>query len=209
MQPRMIIESNQHLRIEAANIKEGFDYFKKIMKRKGYSDKQIDKFWEDAITSEKELKSPPQFKKDATIDLSKFGLSAIKIAYEYAFSMLGEKYIDDEVAILFSRELKKNAYSKKKDINVSDELARFVTFPIHGSGIEKTLSEIKENLSNTTMDVLHIIYMIKQDGCLYCILNLCMTNIISFVIKVTEKADDYTIKLPITFIFRDGTVLNL
>lgn len=209
LQPRMIIESNQHLRIEAANIKEGFDYFKKIMKRKGYSDKQIDKFWEDAITSEKELKSPPQFKKDATIDLSKFGLSAIKIAYEYAFSMLGEKYIDDEVAILFSRELKKNAYSKKKDINVSDELARFVTFPIHGSGIEKTLSEIKENLSNTTMDVLHIIYMIKQDGCLYCILNLCMTNIISFVIKVTEKADDYTIKLPITFIFRDGTVLNL
>lgn len=133
-------------------------------------------------------------------------MAAIKIAYEYAFSILGEKYIDDEIAVLFAKELKKNAYSMKSDINVSNELAKYVTFPIHGSGIENILSEIKENLSKTNMNVLHIIFMIKQDGCLYCILNLCMTDIISFAIRVTEKADAYKIQMPMTFVFRDGTV---
>lgn len=208
LQPRMTTGSDGHLRIEAANVKDGFDYFKKVMKRKGYSDEQIDKFCEEAITGETELKSPPKFEKDATIDFSKLGLSAIKIAYEYAFSVLGEKYLDDEIAILFARELKNNAYSIKKDINISNELAKFVTFSINGSGIENILFEIKEVISAIKSDILHIIFMIKQDGCLYCILNLCMTDIISFVIKVTEKADDYEISLPITAVLRDGTVFS-
>lgn len=208
LQPRMIAGSDGHIRIEAANVEAGLDHFSKVMKRKGYSDEQIDKFCEGAITGEAELVSPPKFKKDATIDFSRLGLSAIKIAYEYAFSVLGEKYIDDEVAILFARELKKNAYSTKADICVSNELAKFVTFPIHGSGIENVLSEIKENLLKTEMKVLHVIFMIKQDGCLYCILNLCMTDIISFAIKVTEKVDAYEIQMPMTFVFRDGTFLK-
>lgn len=210
LQPRMISGSDGHIRVEAANAKVGFDYFKKVMKRKGYSDEQIDKFCEKAITGEIKLIQPPKFKKDASIDLSRLRLSAIKIAYEYAFSVLGEKYIDDDVAILFSRELKKNAYSTKKDINVSNELEKFVIFPIHGSGIENVLSEIKEKLSQTDMNVLHVIIMIKLDGCLYCILNLCMTDIISFAIKVTEKADDYEIQMPIiTFVCREGTVFSV
>lgn len=209
LKPRILSGSDGHLRIEAANVKDGLDYLKKIMKRKGYSDEQINEFCEEAITGEIELKSPPIFKKDVTIDFSKLGLSAIKIAYEYAFYVLGEKYIDDEIAILFSNELKKNAYSTKLNINVSNELARFVTFPIHGTGIEKILSDIKEKLLKTKMDVLHIIFMIKQDRCLYCILNLCMTDVLSFAIKVTEKADDYKIKMPVTFVFRDGTILNM
>lgn len=209
LKPRMISSSNGHLKIEAANVKDGFDYVKKIMKRKGYSDEQIDDFCKDAITGETKLESPLTFKKDVIIDFSKWGLSAIKIAYEYAFSVLGEKYIDDEVAILFSRELKKNAYSAKQDINVSDELARFVTFPIYGTGIEKPLFKIRENLLKTKLDILHIVFMIKQDGCLYCILNLCMTDVMSFVIKVTEKADDYKVRLPITCVFRDGTILDV
>ena len=207
-QPRMISGNDGHIRIEAANVKAGFDYFKKVMKRQGYSDEQIDRFCEEAIIGEAELATPPKFKKDATIDFSKFGLSAIKIAYEYAFSVLGEKYIDDDVAILFAKELKKNAYTTKKEIDVSNELARFVTFPIHGSGVENVLSEIKDNLSKTGLDVLHIILMIKQNGCLYCVLNLCMTDVISFAIKVTEKADDYRTQLPITLILRDGTVFS-
>jgi len=209
LQPRMISGSDGHIRVEAANAKVGFDYFKKVMKRKGYSDEQIDKFCEKAITGEIKLIPPPKFKKDASIDLSRLRLSAIKIAYEYAFSVLGEKYIDDEVAVLFARELKKNAYSMKKDINVSNELEKFVTFPIHGSGIENVLAEIKKDLSKTDMNVLHVIFMIKQDGCLYCILNLCMTDVISFAIKVTEKADDYEIPTSITFVLRDGTAFSV
>ena len=36
-----------------------------------------------------------------------------------------------------------------------------------------------------------------------------MTDVISFAIKVTEKADDYKIQLPLTLVFRDGTVFSV
>lgn len=70
------------------------------------------------------------------------------------------------------------------------------------------LLEIKENISKAKMDVLHIIFMIKQDGCLYCIINLCMADVVSFAIKVTEKADDYKIQMPITFILETERCLT-
>lgn len=152
---------------------------------------------------------PPElvdFKKDVTIDFSRLALSAIKIAYEYSFLILGEEYLNDEVAMLFSRELKKNAYSNKKSIKVSSELARFVIFPIYGSGIEMVLAENREYFTKTSMDIVHTIFMINQDGCLYCVLNLCMMDALSFVIKVTEHAENYKKQLPCTLVFRDGTV---
>lgn len=207
LQPRIVSDNDGHIKIEAMNVEAGFEYLKKVMKRKGYSEKQIERFCREAVTDEVETIQSVEFKKDATIDFSRLDLAAIKIAYEYSFVILGEKYLDDDVAILFSRELKKNAYSKKKAIEVSNELMRFVTFPIYGSGIETDLAEIKKNLTKTNMDILHIIFMIKQDNCLYCILNLCMTDIITFAIKVTEKAEDYNIQLPLTLISRNGSVL--
>ena len=208
LQPRIVTENDGCTRIEAANAEEGFKYFKKKKKRKGYSEEQIAKLCEGAIAGEIKLTSPPEFKKDVTIDFSRLGLSAIKIAYEYTFSVLGEKYIKDEIAMLFASELKKNAYASKTDIKVSDILAKYVTFSLQGSGIENVLYEIQESLSNAGLNVLHIILMIKQDGCLYCILNLCMEDVITFAIKVTEKAEEYEFKLPATFVFRDGTVFG-
>lgn len=206
LQPRIVAGKDGHIRVEAANAETGFEHFKKVMKRKGYSEKQIDKLCEGAITEEVERVAPTEFKKDVTIDFSRLALSAIKIAYEYSFLILGEEYLNDEVAMLFSRELKKNAYSNKKSIKVSNELARFVTFSIYGSGIEIDLAEIREYFTKTSMDILHTIFMINQDGCLYCVLNLCMLDVLSFVIKVTEHAENYKKQLPCTFVFRDGTV---
>lgn len=209
LMPRMIDNGNGLIRIEAANVEECFAHFKKKMKRRGYSEEQIDELCKDVTTGEIEFLSSPEFKKDATLDFSRFDLSAIKIAYEYAFTMLGEKYLDDTIAKIFSRELYKNAYSSKQEIMVSDELAQYVTFPIYGSGIEKLLSEIKKGISDTNMDILHVIFTIKQDGCLYCILHLCMADIITFAIKITEHAECYEGRLPITFVFRNGNVLNI
>lgn len=210
--PKMTHENDGHIRIEAENENDCFELFKKAMKKEGLSDEEIISLWKKANIREVEPESSLKILKDAPIDLPKWKLSAIKIAYEYAFSMLGEKYIEDEVAILFSRELKKIAYSMKKDINISSEIVKFVTCQTHGNGIEELLFKIKENLPK---DVLHIIFMIKQDGCLYCILNLFVANIIAnnmadimtFKIKITKNADDYKVPLPITLVLRDGTVL--
>lgn len=207
LQPRMKSDTDGRLRIEASYEKDAFKYFKTVMKRQGYSEKKIKEIWRKAEIDEIEL-SPPIFKKDISLDFSKLGLSAIKIAYEYTFSIIGEEYLDDAVAILFSRELKKNAYSTKIDINVSNELARFVTYPIYGTKIDDLLLAIKKDIPKD-VDLLHLIFMIKQDGCLYCILHLCMENVITFAVKVTEKADNYDIKMPITLVYRDGTIFQV
>lgn len=202
LQPR-IIKEKYGIRVEASNPDDVIDLFMKYMNRKGYTESQIKEFCKGAIFGKRELKSP-QFRKDVSFNFAKLGLSAIKIAYEYAFEILGEDYLEDDVAMLFSRELHKATNVNKNDVLPSDELARFVTFPIRGAGIDKTLAEQRDTLNSTNMDILHTLFFIKQDNSFYCILNLCMTDVISFASKVTENADNYVTKLPLTLIFRDG-----
>lgn len=202
LQPR-IVEENYGIRVEASNPDDVIVFFRKYMNRKGYTESQIDEFCKDAVVGKKELKSP-KFRKNASINFAKLGLSAIKIAYEYAFEILGEDYLEDDVAKLFSRELHKATNVNKKDIIPLDELARFVTFPISGTGIDKILAEQRDTFNSAAMDILHTLFFIKQDNSFYCVINLCMTDIISFAIKVTENADRYAVKMPLTLIFRDG-----
>ena len=179
------------------------------MKRKGYSEAKINDFCKNAIADEFIIIEPLEFKKDATIDFSRMVIAAIKIAYEYAFEVLGEEYLNDDVAKFFSKELYAIANTEKKEIKVSDKLAKYVTFPLNGSGVEVLLKETRNSIKETNMDILHTIFMIKQDGCLYCILNLCMTDITSFAIKVTNNAERYIEKLPLTLVYKGGNYITL
>lgn len=208
LQPRVVPPENGNLKIEASNFEEGMKFVRKLLKRQGYANEKIDEICSDAIYVQGELLAP-KFRKDIIIDFAKLGLAAIKIAYEYAFEQLGEEYLEDEVAKLFARELYKAAEADKNDVKPSNELARFVTYPISGSGVEKLLAEQRETLKSTSMNILHTIFFIKQDNSLYCVLNLCMTDVISFVVKVTENADKYKGKLPASFVFKDGSQVTL
>ena len=49
----------------------------------------------------------------------------------------------------------------------------------------------------------------KESNNLYCVLNQCMTDAISFVVKVSENADAYSEKMPLTLIFENGDVCTL
>lgn len=209
LMPRLLTNENGHIRIEASTKEEGVAFLKKLLKREGYSETQIDDFCKDAIAGEFNIIEPPEFKKDVIIDFSRMDIAAIKIAYEYAFEVLGEDYLNDEVAQLFSKELYSIANTEKKEINVSDSLAQYVTYPLSGSGIESLLEETRNSIKKTNTDILHTIFFIKQDGCLYCILNLCMMEIISFAVKVTNNADRYSKKLPFTLVYRDGKCITL
>ena len=206
--PRFIDNDDGIVRVEASNFDDGIAFFKKHSRRNGYTESEIEIFCKDAFLVENELE-PPTFEKEISIDFSCFSLAAIKIAYEYAFAILGEGYLDDEVAKLFSRELYKATKENKREIVPSDELARFVIFPIGGTGIEKLLVQQRESLNATTMKVLHTIFFMKESNNLYCVLNLCMTDAISFVVKVSENADAYSEKMPLTLIFENGDACTL
>lgn len=208
LQARTISSENGGLKVEAVNFEDGMAYIRKILKRQGFSEEKINEMCEAAICYEGNLLSP-EFKKDASIDLAKLSLAAIKIAYEYTFEMLGEKYLEDDVAKLFGKELFKAVEENKKDVKPSDELARYVTFPIHGSGMEHTLAEQREVLNRTDMEIFHTIFFVKQDNDLYCVLNLCMTDVISFVVKVTEHKDEYEYNNIITLVSKNGDSFSI
>lgn len=203
LQPRFIDNDDGIVRVQASNFDDGIAFFKKYLRRNGYTESQIETFCKDAFVVENELE-PPTFEKEISIDFSRFSLAAIKIAYEYAFTILGEGYLEDEVAKLFSRELYKATKGNKREVVPSDELARFVTFPIGGTGIEKLLVQQRESLNANTMKILHTIFFMKESNNLYCVLNLCMTDAISFVVKVSENADAYSEKMSSTLIFENG-----
>ncbi len=206
--PRIISDEEGKIRVEAANFKEGLTHFKKVLKRKGYSEKEIESYCEEAYCLESNHQ-PPEFRKDASINFALMGLAAIKITYEYAHFIIGDEYLDDEVASLFKHELYKAVVSEKHNVSPDDELAKYVTFPISGSGIDKLLEEQRGDFNLTNMNVRHTIFFIKQDNCLYCILNLCMTDVISFAVKITDNAERYKISMPLSIVFEDGNAATL
>lgn len=207
LQARTISSESGRFKIEAANLKEGMAHIRKILKRQGISEEKINEICKDAICYEETLLSP-EFKKDASIDMKKMSLAAIKMAYEYTFEILGEKYLEDDIAKLFRRELYEAVKKNKKDVNPSEELVKYVTFPINSSGVADFLLEQKELLEKTDMEILHMIFFVKQDNILYCVLNLCMLNVISFVVKVSEHENRYRYNNILTLIAKSGEVIN-
>ena len=195
--------------IEAASKKDGVAYLKKIMKRKRYSNEYIDKLLKEAVIKEGEEVSSLEFKKEISIDYSRFALAVIKIAYEYAFTKLGETYLDDEVAVLFSNELFQNAYSMRKNNEISDELAKFVIFLNNNDSKWTILTEIKDNISKLNQPVLHNITMLRKDESLYCAVTLCVEPYLSSIIKITQNAGNYKIQMASSYILKNGAVLEI
>lgn len=202
-----IIEINGLTEIYAKNEKEGFDYLKKQMKKQGISDKELNKRCEKAIVKQIDLNPILTFEKEELLDISKWELFAIKIAYEYTFSILGEKYIDDEISIMFSTELKKCLYSAKKDFKASNDLTQYVTCLLCESNVGNNSLNTEKAFSKEKKDVLHTIFLHRENDCLYCVIYLF--DLITFKIKVTEKADYYKNKLPTTIIFNDGMAYTI
>ncbi|OUQ67896.1 hypothetical protein B5E53_07830 [Eubacterium sp. An11] len=114
------------------------------------------------------------------------------------------EYLDDKAAKLFSKELYKATQEEKGNIALSDALARFVIFPISGTGIDKCLERQRENLNATAMKILHTIFFIKESNNIYCVLNLCMTDNMSFLVKGSQNIDFYSEKMPLTLIDENG-----
>ena len=79
-----------------------------------------------------------------------------------------------------------------------------MSFAINNLELQRILTNHREDLKTSNMDVLHTIFFIKDYNSLYCILNLFMEDTISFLIKVTENADEYKVNLPVTLVFKDG-----
>ena len=206
--PRLVMDSAGKMMVEAASYEEGLAYSKKTLKRKGYSDDKIEYYCGETYSIDSNQQAP-EFRKDVSISIPMMDLAAIKVAYEYAHLILGDDYLEDEIAKQFRQELYHAVNSKKNVIEPDDAIMKYVVFPISGSGVAELLEEQRNSLNLSTMKVRHTLFFIKVENALYCILNLCMTDVISFAVRITENASKYSSPLPLSLVFDDGSAVTL
>ena len=206
LNPQILYENGGVIKVVDKNIAKAKELFKKYLSRQGYTETQIEeKLCKDIFVGESILE-PPVFEKKVIIDFKRFAIAAIKIAYEYTFKMLGESYLDDKIGGFFAKELYNMTKVDKEAITLSDELCKYIIYPISETEIDSLLATQRQDLSLFEPEVIYTIFFIRQNNDLYCILNLCMIDFLSFAIKVSENADLYTDKIFLTLVYRNGEV---
>ncbi|MBU5672192.1 HNH endonuclease [Paenibacillus brevis] len=86
------------VRITAPSRELALTMLRKKLSRQGFSDVQIEQYIERENIIREENVHHPEIRYDMTVDLNKFYLSALKIAYEYGYHKLGKLFYNDETA---------------------------------------------------------------------------------------------------------------
>lgn len=207
LMPRIIEQDKDHYVVEASSFEEGVNYFTKILQRKNYSETEISSLLKRAYCVEgKSLK--PTFQVLVEHNYKALAMEAIKIAYEYTFVFLGEKYLKDQIGNLYCEELLR-AINAQKRVEISDELSEYVIYPLEGSGLQILLTEHRKQLVSMSFEIAHSIFCVKEGSSLYCVINLFNSNRFSCAVKVTDNEQLYNYKLPVTLLLDDGSTVSL
>lgn len=192
-------------RIVAESHKDAFNYFRKVMKRKGISDDEIENNLSEANLGYEKMMIP-EFNKVVTMDYTQLALPAIKIAFEYSYWVFGETYLEDDIAKIFRKELNNAINEKNKNLHVSDELSKYINFPSYNLEIKDMLETYRKEQETSEEEVLHLIYIIQQRNSLFCVLDLFLNDYLVFVVRITDNADRYGKGLRYSIIRKDGQV---
>ena len=202
-------EKDSVLRIEAQSIDEAMNLARKKLLRNGITEEKVEQILSEVIKFEGEESNPPEFCLTADIDKSKYLLSAIKIAYEYGYEELGEKYYDDKIAIILRNQLYNAVQSDKKSVsnNIDYEIIRK-----HAH----VMDIITLNMKNIIEPVIHtmkpparhvVILSVDMDNKIVCNIILLNSNITTFTVLLSENARKYNMKdVRMVVVLEDNTV---
>lgn len=182
---------NGVLHIEAESLEEGLGIAEKRLKRMGKSQDEICEILSSYKIGEKK-NAEPTFAIPADIDMSRYLLAGIKIAYEYTCELFGEVYSEDKVAKIFKDELYKASVANKKDKECIDykRIKKYAALPVKQSLDIK--SKIKPILDLLQPKARHVIIVHDSaDHKMICEVFLCFMDFMSFTICVSEDATKY------------------
>lgn len=189
-------KEKQHVHMEVASLEEGKRVAKDILKKKfKMNAEEIEEILSDPsrfIKSETQYAKAGVFKQDAKLDLARFKLAAIKIAYEYAVEKLGESYTTDESAAILRAYLKAGREGKKE---FTEHEYKIISERCHCidsfTEITEKTAEIYRNLAGGRK----IKYMvcIGQDSGdnLICCIRILDTNLLAFTVFLSKNASNY------------------
>lgn len=183
---------NGILRIEAASLEEGLSIAEKRLKRMGKSEKEIEEMLGTYKLGKKQ-EEQPAFEIPADINKARYLLAGIKIAYEYTCELLGDEYLEDEIAKIFREELYKASIADKKSIEGCidyNRIRQYASLPIEPT-IELK-NKIKPMLDLLQPKARHVIILHDSaDHKMICEVFLCFMDFMSFTICVSEDAAKY------------------
>lgn len=179
------------LHIEADNLKEALGIARKCLNRMGKSREEIEELLSTYRIGEKK-NTQPTFTIPADIDMSKYLLAGIKIAYEYTCELFGDIYIEDDVAKVLRNQLYKASIADKND----KECIEYKIIKQYSSLPFKASLELKEKmkpmLDSLQPKARHVIIIHDSaDHKMICEVFLCCIDFLSFTICVSEDATKY------------------
>lgn len=192
--------------VEADNHENALEHLKKTLKEKGYDDDKINSMLKNAAFGERVITNP-SFEIKTELNFRKLTLPIIKISFEYSHLILGDDYLNDKMAILFSKELNQAISVDKKNVRPTDELAGVVSFLIDSPEritflYSECIKLINQNFNKT---IRHILLLYEQDNFIYCVVSLFLQKQYTFDVKVSENANLYRKKSNIIFVYEDGS----
>ena len=201
---------NGMLHIEASCLQEGISIAKKRLERMGKSKEEINEILNTCQIGEKQS-TQPTFVIPADIDIGRYLLSGIKIAYEYTCKVMGEIYFQDEVAAILREILYKASVSDIKEEAVDyEQVSQYAAFAYEQSVNLKNV--IKPALDLFATKPRHIIILHDSaDHQMICEVYLGFIDIMSFAICVSKDATKYLKNsgVRICILFENGDLIEM
>lgn len=187
-----INKENQSVHMEVASLEEGRRITKGILKNKFKKNaKEIEEIMSDPlrfIKGETQYAKAGIFRQNAKLDLARFKLAVIKIAYEYAVEKLGESYTTDESATILRAYLKAGREGKKKFTNNEYKI---ISERCHCGDSFTEIAETYRNLTDGRK-IKYMIYISRDGGDnLICGIRILDTSFLTFTVFLSKDASNY------------------
>lgn len=203
--PEVTLKGNT-MHIEASSIEEGMNIARKKLNRMDIPSEQIEEILKNCSSTEKQAINP-EFSLPADIDLGRFGLAIMKIAYEYTHKCLGDSYLENKTAQTIRQELYRNIQCDScSNITVDADFIKRCFVRIN----EEFICNINSCIEKLHASIRHLLILHgTPDGKLACDILLGMTSAISFSVFVAEKIPSNYPKegMYITFILENNQVI--
>lgn len=203
-------KKNDVLHIEAGTFDEAIKLGKNKLKKAGYSPERIAEILQNQSKST-QRKYQPTFELPINLDIGRYLLSGIKIAYEFASQVLDEKYFDDAIAQIFRQELYKMVENKEVPVKVN-----YSSIKNYATLLQKDAIEFKDKveklLEESPLRPLHMCLLHESmEHELICEVILLFENIMSFSIMISKDAIQYGMerKYKGVLLLEDGNILSI
>ena len=207
--PIVELSEGDTLHIEANNKDEAVNLAKTKLEKLGVEQKEIEHLISNAKFSYA-IQEQPEFRLSEDIHLNRLFIFALKIAYEFCHLIIGDKYLDDEIASNTRVIMRKMIKANKTNILSIANNCDVSNISLLQEGGKHLLSLVTAALYKKTpfAQIRHVLFMHgSAENQLICEVHLFMENATSFSVLLSKQYSKYfeDLSYSIIAVFDDGS----